>query len=596
MKKSKMLILGLVMVLVGAIVASMVQNDYGSVKVKNIHIVSADGQTINATLFVPNNATASTPAPAIMNTHGYLNQNETQTAFNVEFSRRGYVVLAIDMSGHGYSDVLPGDLSRGASDALKYLATLPFVDKANITVQGHSMGGWSSVNATVANPNLVKTLIVVGSSQGSKKPEFPIGSEKIPVDAKYNFAVIFAKYDEFSMVNYGVDDASKFVSSPSLMEPFHTTEPVELGKVYGSFGDGTGRIAYQNNSTHPSEHESKDVVSKVLSIVSMASPAPHPIDTSNQIWPIKEGATALIFFGLIVFMLGVASKLLRSPYFIGITQEPKSHTPLKPITWIIVAVLVVAINALTMLPIQNWATSVVPANSVFKQLFVNAGAIWFLVVQVIFVILFIIWHMLRGKAEGRTLVSYGLYTDEKSTSFSWGYIVRAFLFSITTVGSSYVLLSLVQGFFHVDARWWVLTIRVENVERFYLFLTYLIPFIIVFLLSGLISFGWMKLKDFGSELKNMVIWSTANVGVNLLGIVIIVAIQLFTLYGTGTVAFGSHTYDQLLVIAAYGLIPLIAITSIFSTYLYRKTGSIYAGAFTAAIFVTWYLTSFQAIG
>lgn len=379
------------------------------------------------------------------------------------------------------------------------------------------------------------------------------------------------------------------------MEPFHTTEPVTLGKVYGSFSDGTGRIAYQNQSTHPGEHESRDVVSKVLSIVSMASPAPHPLDAGNQVWPVKEGATAVIFIGLIVFMLGAASILLRSPQFAGITQEIRSYTPLKPGIWAIVAIVVVAVNALTMLPIQNWATSAIPTSGIFKQLFVNAGAVWFLIVQAILVILFIIWHQLQGKAEGRTLASYGLYTDAESSSFRWGYIGRALLFSFATVGSGYLLLALVQELFKVDARWWILTIRVESPERFYLFLAYLIPFVIVFLCSGLISFGWMKLKDFGSEAKNMVVWSCANIAVNLLGIVIIVAIQLLTLYGTGTVAFGSHTYDQLLVIAAYGLIPLIAITSIFSTYLYRKTGSIYTGAFTAAIFVTWYLTSFQAI-
>ena len=41
--------------------------------------------------------------PTIITTHGYLNSAEMQDASAIEMSRRGYVVLALDMYDHGHS-------------------------------------------------------------------------------------------------------------------------------------------------------------------------------------------------------------------------------------------------------------------------------------------------------------------------------------------------------------------------------------------------------------------------------------------------------------------------------------------------------------
>ncbi|MEA1078817.1 hypothetical protein U8M15_28390, partial [Klebsiella pneumoniae] len=74
---------------------------------------------------------------------GYINTREMQSPFAIELARRGFVVLAMDMRGHGYSEgavKFPGSDLGGAA-ALRYLTSLPFVDKANAGLEGHSMGG-----------------------------------------------------------------------------------------------------------------------------------------------------------------------------------------------------------------------------------------------------------------------------------------------------------------------------------------------------------------------------------------------------------------------------------------------------------------------
>ena len=118
---------------------------------------------------------AQTPAPGILAVHGYINSRETQDGFAIEFARRGYVVLALDQTGHGYSDPPAFANGFGGPDGLAYLRSLEFVDKNNIGLEGHSMGGWTVLAAATAMPNDYKSMVLEGSSTGK-----PFAAEGTP--------------------------------------------------------------------------------------------------------------------------------------------------------------------------------------------------------------------------------------------------------------------------------------------------------------------------------------------------------------------------------------------------------------------------------
>jgi len=126
----------------------------------------AKGNTMSALLYVPANATAQTPAPGILAVHGYINSRETQDGFAIEFARRGYVVLALDQTGHGYSDPPAFANGFGGPDGLAHLRSLDIVDKNNIGLEGHSMGGWTVLAAAAAMPNDYRAMVLEGSSTG----------------------------------------------------------------------------------------------------------------------------------------------------------------------------------------------------------------------------------------------------------------------------------------------------------------------------------------------------------------------------------------------------------------------------------------------
>src|ERR1700732_4815050 len=138
-----------ILILSGGLLAYLTQTS-GGIRLEDVRFKGTNGVTMSALLYIPPNATKQTPAPGILAVHGYINSRETQDGFAIEFARRGYVVLALDQTGHGYSDPPAFANGFGGPDGLAYLRGLVIVDKNNIGLEGHSMGGWAVLAAASA--------------------------------------------------------------------------------------------------------------------------------------------------------------------------------------------------------------------------------------------------------------------------------------------------------------------------------------------------------------------------------------------------------------------------------------------------------------
>src|SRR3954464_1958059 len=88
----------------GGFLAYETQTVGNTVAVRDVRFAGTNGTMMSALLFIPRGVTNKNPAPGILAVHGYINSRETQSGFAIEFARRGYVVLALDQTGHGYSD------------------------------------------------------------------------------------------------------------------------------------------------------------------------------------------------------------------------------------------------------------------------------------------------------------------------------------------------------------------------------------------------------------------------------------------------------------------------------------------------------------
>lgn len=324
--KPWLLFVGLLLILSGAFLANIIRTS-GGTSVSDIRFTGASDTEMSALLYVPAGASKATPAPGILAVHGYINSRETQDGFAIEFARRGYIVLSIDQTGHGYSGGAAFSNGFGGPDGLAYLRSLPMVDQAQIGLEGHSMGGWTVLAAASAMPDAYQSIVLEGSSTG--KPFAPEGSVQWP----RNLALVFSQYDEFSQIMWGVDRALDLPASEKLQVLFGTQKPVAENRIYGSLADGTARVLHQPNTTHPGDHISTDAIGRATDWFAKTLKGGNPRPASDQIWYWKEFGTGIGLIGFIMLILGIFDILIKAPLFADIRANPKAVGDVRGRKW-----------------------------------------------------------------------------------------------------------------------------------------------------------------------------------------------------------------------------------------------------------------------
>lgn len=99
----------LAITLICMIFANLIQTDFGRVEVVTasfeVERENDEPYTITYKMYIPNEASAENPLPALLCLHGYQNDRETSAAYAMEAARRGMVALCIDEYGHGYNSL-----------------------------------------------------------------------------------------------------------------------------------------------------------------------------------------------------------------------------------------------------------------------------------------------------------------------------------------------------------------------------------------------------------------------------------------------------------------------------------------------------------
>jgi len=580
MKGKLLLAVSVVVILIAGIVAYEVQTDFGYVKIKDVRFTGPGGTTLSALLYIPRNATPQTPAPAIQAIHGYINSRETQSGFAIEFARRGWVVLALDQTGHGYSDPPAYVHKMGAPAGLAYLRALDFVDKNKIGLEGHSMGGWASVNAAFKAPNDYQSIVLEGSSTGTFLA--PEGSPTFPK----NLCLVFSKFDEFSNMMWDAPRAVDIVKSDKLKGVFGVaeTDTVEVGKLYGSIEKGTARILHQPVTTHPGDHLSTAAIGYAIDWFEKTLGEPNPVPSGNQTWYIKEFAALAGFVGCILLMFAAGMMLLSTKLFQSLAGEPQNSKPATGIGWWIAAILTVIIGPLTYFKAVLFAEPIIPRTIFTSQPITNCILFWLLIITIISLVLFAIWHIFNKK-QGANAVSYGIRSADGKT---WRKIGLSLWFAFLVTASAYAALLIASFFFTVDFRFWILALKPFSPLQFKIALGYFIPFVLFYLVFALVLHGQLR-SSTGSLARKM----TSSALIGALGYLLLLLFIYVPLLAGGTIGFGllPETNHALFSIVALQLLPLFVLVSLISTYFYEKTGLIYPGAFINAMFITWYMVA-----
>lgn len=570
-RQRALLTIALVLVLIGGWLAHAIQTGGGEIAVKDVRFAGSDGRIVSALLYIPKNATAKTPAPGILAIHGYINSRETQSGFAIEYARRGYVVLAPDQSGHGYSDPAAFARGFGGPDALKYLGSLDVVDKDNIGLEGHSMGGWAVQMAAARYPNDYRSMVLVGSSTGTFGA--PAGTPETP----RNVGIVFSKYDEFSGMMWGAPIPKDIVRGEKLKQLFGATEDVEIGKLYGSVDEGTARMLYMPATTHPQDHISTEAIGNAIDWMQRTLRGGAPLPVDNQTWYWKEFGTLLALVGAALSVLALGGMLLRTQYFAALKATPAPSKGVNGGGWWLSAAAFIAIPVVTYFWLYNFGTRTFPASAFFPQTVTSGLMTWALGNAVIAIVLFGAWHLLSNKKSGAIKEHYGLAAR--------GNLSIALQLAVALIAFVVALLALSDFLFKIDFRFWVVALKLPSLLHAQIILSYLLPFAAFFVVQGMVLHGQLRRDDWSFRRELLV-----NMALLASGFVALLLTQYVPLLSGGTLPFG----EPLLSIVAFQFVPLLMFVAAVSTYFFRMTGSIYVGAAFNALFVTWYIVAGQA--
>lgn len=579
MNKGKILLLiGFLLIFVGGLLAYFVQTDFGNVRIRDLRFNGPNGSVMSALLYIPKNATSKTPAPAILVVHGYINSRETQDGFAIEYARRGYVVLAIDQTGHGYSDPPAFANGFGGPAALMYLRSLDIVDKNNIGMEGHSMGGWTILAAAAVFPDFYKSIVLEGSSTGA--PFAKEGDTTWP----RNCAVVFSTMDEFSLLMWGVKKGTDVPNSPKLQALFGTSEKIIEGKIYQDINLGNARVLYQPKTTHPQDHISKKAIGYSIDWFAKTLQGGKDIPSSNQTWIFKELGTLLALIGCIIFILGFSLFLLLLSPFKNNQQEAAESKVKFNIVYIISALISMAVAVLSYYWTFKLGAKIFKASWLFPQTITSQIMTWALFNGLVNLVIFLLTHFIFNKKNGMDCYYYGFTNQEGKIHFLT--IINDFLFAFFSIASGYLMLILADYFFKIDFRFWIIALKPMSITHFGIFLRYLIPFFIFFFISSFTLNGSMRLptkKHWVPYILNMIIMAGA--------FLIFLLVEYIPLFTKGMLLTATEPLNT---IVAIQFLPLLIIASIFSTWFFNRTKRVYAGAFANALFITWYIVASQA--
>jgi dienelactone hydrolase len=633
-KKAKIMFIGALCVcFICALGASLVQDSFGKVHVKSyvmtfqqisdrikvnnqkynkyidISFKASSAAQIGFMVLIPDKATEQNRVPCIITCHGGANQKEMQNGNFVELARRGFVVISIDGSGHGDTDVdtVVDPLthnSHGMEAAVEYAMSLGCVDETNIGVMGHSWGNDSAcqsvnaVNLHSKNPKIRAQLIAAGTG-------YYFEMEK-GANTGMVLGILMGKYDEYD-TSYFLPTNKQLTSELFKIFfkeicPGYSLDSAPVGEWYTKDGryslvpgekvDATeARILYNPPITHLMVFGTPMGISKTIEFFYGAFGVPSGssyIPSDRQQWVLMPILSVLGMISLILLILSLIDLLLATPWFAPLARRSDNTVASASIkNWkesvpaILMAVVLIVFTGATIMPLTSDARLVgkwLPSTQLFPVASNqgNAIAIWAIACGVFtlatLLVIYLIKMLLNLKEVSKVVNPFGCARFDSGSQF-FRTLFMAFLVTVI----AYMPIVFDYYVFHID--FFVFTIG------FSAFSLLKVPMIIRYILLLFVFYIANAIVTSNAKFKELPDWvSVAIVAVmNLVGIIVALCIQYYSLFTTGllkNIDYASTDTVALMLFAGMIFTPIIA------RYAEKRTNNVWLGAMINSIWFT----------
>ena len=599
-KKSKLFLwVSIVLLVVSMLGVHLVQTGGDSVEITRINFKTQLGYSMHGLLFVPENATAETPAPAIITVHGMFNNLGMQDLNFIELSRRGYVVFAIDMFSHGRSEPVAATPSilQSVNQAVEKIAGISYVDTSRIGVTGFSLGGMST-NVAVGIDNGRETPLIAAVLINSANATFYDDDGKfINIYGNRHAAIIAPQYEEFFMLDVDVDGnitpPRDFIYYNNAQSFLHFgTHPDGLEHRASNVlhhetidGEEFIRVVYNPAIIHPGSHFSRQSTYATIEFFEAALGAPNMILPSSQVWQLKVFFNAVGLVGIAIFLVSLVKLMIWLPSFESLRTtelaEPKPMTK-GALLWFFGSLLASALFAmLTYFPILRATDAFRHSSETFRQTQVYGIALWALASGIFTIVSMLVYYHVFGKKNGFNLKEMGIVLSKEQ-------IGKTLLLAVSAVAAFYAWVFVADFFFFADFRLWIFAITPFTASQFmYSLVPYMLFFVVFFVANSVATSTFNYNTVGGKKWVNTLIVCAFNVA----PVAVLIALQYTTLFTTGFVFFGDHAQASqgpyhMFTVWLFPFIITLTVAPIISRKVYRVTRNPYLAGIIIGIIVT----------
>lgn len=593
----KCVIIAIMLMLISMIGVSVIQTSGGSVTVKDLQFETTLGYEMSGLLLKPNDASVVNKKPAVILCHGMYNNKEMQDINYVELSRRGFVVLAIDMFSHGKSQNLESEeyLPLGVAEAVKMVAALNYVDTGKIGVTGHSMGGMNCNVATLMDNNNESPMIsalLLNSCFATYKDEQT--NEYGNVYGNRDVGIIAGQFDEFlfreSNRNGKETLAKDFIQSDNAqsflnfgLDPDQVSRREANTLYYNQVEEEDAfRVIYTPAITHPWSHFSKRSAEATINFFDKALGAPNPIPSSNQVWQFKELFNFLGLIGFAMFVVQFSILMVHTPLFASLRWKETVMPVIsdkKSRYWGLGSLILTSIfAAAAYLPIVIMLQSSANKKIVFSQNSTFGIGVWSAVVG-LFIILSMAILYKSHKGDVINLKERGIAVGIKGMG-------KSVLLAGIVVVVSYAWVFFADYFFHADFRVWVLAAKAFDSDKVGIMLFPNAVLFLIFYIANSVSVNCFNFHS-GDSRKSIRIWGNTLILAFFTAFpaLILLVLQYTYLGITGEVLFSANNAHSFIV-WLFPMAVILPASVVMGRKIYRETNNPYLPGMINALLVT----------
>ena len=500
------------------------------------------------------------------------------------------------------------DSSMGGISAYAYLAGMDCVDPTRLAVSGHSMGTWASWSVSAAYSGAVDAQ---GRDISPKATVLQCGElfRKSVYDSDNihfnNVLLLQAKYDEFSYFRDYENIVSDDLLRSDLRTEFLGCTPQEAAwnTTFGSFSDGSARRMELLNTNHRLTTHNRHGMAAAIDWLTQAIGIETSLPSTDHVFLAKEWLVFLAMLCGIASTLPLMELLCQVPFFASLRQSlPNRPERVKTeAKWWKGAIITMLIAAFTYPFMTQLGHGLLPLpEGIFRMTIGNGFLSWYLLLIVIMLVTTVLsWRGSRKRGAPLDYIDLGLSSPGKEKWIDWALCGKSALLAACMVGFVYLLVILCQALFKLDFRFIWPFFKGFSLPRFGQFLVYLPVFALFFLLNNSKIFAQARVAGtdepgFRGFLRCWWKYALCMVG-GILIIILLEYIPFFLDLGPGADLLFSPTFGgpfmSLLIVFA----PQVLVFSVICTYCYRRTGSVYTGAFTVAAMACWIVTGGSAI-